>query len=88
MCSLETTTKSNTNTTDPKNKSIIGDPSRQTTSETKCFRCLEYSHVVARCPTRILLIEDAGLDEGNLEEDVYEPEGALVTQKRMLGCPM
>jgi len=33
-----------------------------------------------------LFIEDAGLDKGNLEEDVYEPKRALVTQMRKLGC--
>ena len=72
----EANIRPNTNTTkDPKDKSVIGEPSRQTISGTKCFRCYEYGHVAARCPTMCLLIEDAGLDEGNLEEDVYELEG-------------
>ena len=37
--------------------------------------CHEYGHVTARCPTMSFLIEDAGVDDGNLEEDVYELEG-------------
>ena len=69
-----TNTRPNTNTTkNPKDKSVIGEPSRQTTLRTKCLRCHQYGHVAAQCPTRSLLIEDAGLDKGNLE-DVYEPD--------------
>ena len=54
----------------------------------KCFRSHEYGHVAALCPTRNLLINDAGVDVGNLEEDVNEPKGALVTQMRKLGHPI
>jgi len=39
-------------------------------------------------PTRSLFIEDAGLNEGNLDEDVYELEGALMTHMRNLSCPI
>ena len=42
----------------------------------KCFRCHEYRHVIVWYPTRILLIEDAGLDEGNLE-DIYKSKGGI-----------
>jgi len=54
----------------------------------KCFRSHEYVHVAALCPARNLLINDAGVDVGNLEEDVNEPKGALVTQMRKLGHPI
>jgi len=75
----ETNTRPNTNTTkDLTDKSVIGEPFRQTTSGMKCFRCHEHSHDVAWCPTRSLLIKDVGLNEGNLE-NVYEPKGKLVT---------
>ena len=47
-----------------------------------------YGHIAARCPTGSLLIEDDGLDEGNLKEDVYEPRGPLVTHMRMLSYPI
>ena len=87
-CLAETNTKPNTNTTKNSNdKSFISEPSRQTTSETKCFRGHRYGHVVARCPTMSLLIENAGVNEGNLE-DYMNQRGALITHMRNLGCPI
>jgi len=69
----ETNTRPSTNTIkDPKDKSVIGEPSKQTTSEIKYFQRHENDHVAAQ-PTRNLLTGDAELEESNLE-DVYGPE--------------
>ena len=52
---------------------MIGESSKHTKGS-QCFECQGYSHVVAQCPSRNLLVREVEDDE--IETVIYEPTGS------------
>jgi len=49
---------------------VIGKSSRNAKGS-QCFKCQDYDHVAAQCPSRNLLIKKA--DDDEIETVIYEP---------------
>ena len=60
-------------TRDPKGKFVVGESSRNTKG-IRCFKCQDYGHVTAQCPSKNLLIKKA--DDDEIETIVYESAGS------------
>lgn len=67
----ENNVKPNTQTTrDPKGKSVIGESSKQDAISVEYFKCHEYGHIAALCPTRNILVEGAQEDDDEFGEEI------------------
>jgi len=60
-------------TRDPKGNSMIGESSKNAKGS-QCFKCQDYDHIVAQCPSRNLLLSK--VDDDDIETIVYEPTGS------------
>ena len=52
---------------------MIGETSKNTKGSW-CFKCQDYGHVVARCPSRNFLVKEVDVE---IETVVYEPTGSV-----------
>jgi len=54
---------------------VIGELSKNF-NDSRCFKCQDYDHIVAQCPSRCLLVRGTDSDDEGLEAVVYEAVGS------------
>ena len=62
---------------------MIGE-SPKNVKDSQCFKCKDYDHIAAHCPSRNLLVRETNSDDDGLETLINEQLGVHLILMRML----